>query len=405
MHYVGIIAEYNPFHSGHRHQIRQTRALLPGDSTLMVILSGNWVQQANCAILDKWTRSELALEGGADLVLELPTPWATASAQAFARGGVALLQATGLATHLSFGSEIGDLAPLQEVAQALDHPGFPPLLQEALKTGDSFPRARQRALEQHLGRPCPLLASPNNTLALEYLSALRHFSSEIQPLTIPRAGGGFHSTLAPQDPLPPHTSATQLRRWIQAGEWNQLAPYLPGSSIVLLKEREQADLAHCHRAILAKLASFRPEDWAQLPDSGQAEGLPQRLARLGPQANSLEDFLSQAKTKRYTHARLRRLVLSAFLGIKKDDIPPSPPYLRILACNPRGQQALGKMRDCATLPLLTKAAHVRQLSPVCQALFQQEATYTDLYGLCFPTITPRGEEWRQPPRLGSGPES
>ncbi len=397
MHYAGIIAEYNPFHSGHRHQIQETRKQLGEDSTVMVILSGNWVQQARCAIYDKWARSRLALEGGADLIIELPTPWATASAQPFAQGAVALLQATGLATHLSFGSEIGQLAPLEQAVHWLHHRDFPGVLQEKLKTGVSFATARQQTVEALSGVPCPALSSPNNTLGLEYLSALRSLGSPITPMTIPRAGGGHHSLLDPNLPPPTHTSATQLRQLIQAGKGESLVPYLSPQALELVGTQAMADLSHCHPAILATLSKMTAQDWAQLPDSGVGEGLPHRLERASRRANSLEEFLELAKTKRYTHARLRRLVLWAYLGLTAKDIPPTPPYLRILGFNQRGQQALGKMRTCATLPILTKPAHVVKLAPDCQNLFRQEATYTDLYGLCFPQMVPRGEEWRQSP--------
>lgn len=396
-HYVGIIAEYNPFHSGHRHQIQQTKNLLSPDTTVIAVISGNWTQQARCAIFDKWTRTRLALEGGVDLVLELPTPWATASAQPFARGGVALLQATGLVTHLSFGSEAGSLAPLLAVSQWLHHPDFPALLQEKLTAGVSFATARQQAVTTLSGEENHILSTPNNTLALEYLSALYHYNSTITPLTIPRAGGGYHSRIAPQETPPPFTSATHLRETIQAEHWEGLAPYLSPLGISLGQQRELPQLSLCERGLLAKLATMTLEDWCALPDSGAEEGLPHRLIRSARSAHNLEEFLTTAKTKRYTHARLRRLVLWVFLGLTAEKRPQQPPYLRVLGCNAKGQQALHQMKKTATLPLFTKPAHVRRLPLHCQELFQQESIYTDLYGLCFPTVSPRGEEWRQNP--------
>lgn len=394
MNYVGIIAEYNPFHSGHRYQIAQTRQQLGENTTIIVIMSGNWVQQAHCAISDKWTRAKLALEGGADLVLELPTPWATASAEKFARGAVYLLESTGLVTHLSFGSEEGDLSSLMRVQETLQHPDYPSTLQQELKTGVSFPMARERALHKLLGAGGSLLQSPNNILALEYLCALEYFKSNIVPLTILRQGGGFHSVVELGENLPLFTSATDLREKLQKQQWDYVEQYLSPFALSLLKTQDFPSLYHCQRGILAQLYRMSAEDWGKLPDSGVGEGLPHRLEKIAKNSSSIQEFLENAKTKRYTHARLRRLLLHSFLQLKEENTPDLPCYLRILAMNQKGSAALKQMKATATLPLLNKTAQIDKLPLTCQKLFQQEVCYTDLYQLCFPKILPTGAEWR-----------
>ena len=143
METAGIVAEYNPFHSGHAWHIAETRRRLGGEAAILCVMSGHWVQRGECALADKWSRAAAALSGGADLVLELPTPWAMASAEAFARGAVSLLAATGVVDALSFGSEAGELAPLAAAAAALDGPEYPERLRAALGRGLSFPAARQ----------------------------------------------------------------------------------------------------------------------------------------------------------------------------------------------------------------------------------------------------------------------
>lgn len=402
MKYVGIIAEYNPFHSGHGYQITQTKQQLGDNTTIIVIMSGNWVQQAYCAITDKWTRSSFALAGGADLVLELPTPWATASAQKFARGAIALLEATGLVTHLSFGSEQGELETLQTLVSGLNHPDFPHLLKQELKSGISFPVAREKALSHLVGAGSILLQKPNNILGLEYLSALDHYQSNIQPITIPRKGASFHSLVTDTNNPPLFTSATDLRDKIkknQEGNLSYLNQYLNPTTFQTIKSRIQSNqipnLDYAEKAILAKLYTMSPSDWSTLPDSGTGEGLPHRLTQIAQDSATLEEFLQKAKTKRYTHARLRRLVLHAFLNIPQSNTPPA--YLRILAMNQQGTKALKQMKKTATLPLLTKPAQIHTFPNPAQALFQQEVKATNLYNLCFQTPQPPNQEFKKSP--------
>lgn len=394
MNTIGIIAEYNPFHSGHQYHIRQSRALFPGEDTaVVVIMSGHWVQQANCAIIHKWARAKMALDGGADLVIELPSPWATSSAEGFSRGAVSLLEATGVVSALSFGSESGDIRPFQALQLAMTREKFPLLLKEALQTGCSYPTAQQWALKSMVGEAAALLEKPNNTLGLAYLSALSYYKSPIIPWTISREGAGFHEVDQPYL----YTSATDIRAKLQNQQWAKTQEFLSETTQNLLRNQEYPSLSVNERGILAKIYAMTAEDWALLPDSGQDEGLPQRCVKVAQSAQSLDDFIQGVKTKRYTHARIRRLVLRAYLGINQDQVKDLPPYLRILAMNQRGRSLLQQMKSTATLPIVTKTAQIHKLSPKCQAVFHQEVVCTDLYGLCFPTVPPRGLEWTQSP--------
>ena len=164
MHTIGVIAEYNPFHSGHGHHLRMLSQTFGPDCAVVCVMSGNWVQRGDAALADKWTRAELALRQGADLILELPTLWAVSSAESFARGGVALLTATGVVDTLSFGSEAGTLSPLQAVADCLESEAWRCLLRQTLAQGLSFPVARQRAATALLGENAQCLRHPNNIL-------------------------------------------------------------------------------------------------------------------------------------------------------------------------------------------------------------------------------------------------
>ena len=356
---AGIVAEYNPFHGGHAHHIAGTRRLLGPDTAMICVMSGNWVQRGDCAVFDKWTRARAALEGGADLVLELPTVWALSSAEGFARGATDVLEASGVVSHLSFGSECGNVDWLQRVAACLDGPAYRAALLRFLGEGLPFAACRQRAAGELLCSEA--IMCRHNAL-----------KSRIQPITILREGadhdGGDH---------PDFPSASFLRERLRnrGGE-------------------NTASLAHCERAILAKLRVMRLADWAKLPDSGEAEGLPRRLERAGRECTRLEEFYALAQTKRYAHARLRRLVLWAFLGLTAEDVPDAPPYLRVLGLNSRGRELLREMKSRAAVPVLTKPAHIERLEESARRLFALEERCTDLYGLCFETPRPSGWEKR-----------
>ena len=384
METAGIVAEYNPFHRGHAWHIAETRRRLGGEAPVVCVMSGHWVQRGECALADKWLRAALALDRGADLVVELPTPWAMASAESFARGAVSLLAATGVVDVLSFGSETGELAPLEEAAAALDAPDYPERLRAALGRGLSFPAARQEAA----GAAC--LSAPNNNLGVEYLRSLRALGSTIRPLTVPRQGAGHDGPAAGG-----FASASELRRLLRAGRGEEAAPYLTAPW-----SEELADMQHIERAVLARLRTMGEGDWAALPDGGGAEGLPSRLAKAAREAVSLEDFYTRAKTRRYPHARLRRLALAAFLGLRAAERPAAPPYVRVLGLGGRGRALLRRMKDTCPLPVIVKPAQARELDGPARALFEAEAKYTDLYGLCFPAPRPCGAEWIHSPVVG-----
>ena len=413
---VGIISEYNPFHTGHAYQISRTRAMLEEDCTVVCVMSGNWTQQADCAIADKWTRARLALMGGVDLVLELPTLWATSSAESFARGGVDLLDAAGVVDVLSFGSECGDVDALKQAAECLDSPEYPAALQALLTQGKSFAACRQEAVERIAGKEIgELLRSPNNNLGVEYIRSLNALGSSIRALTVQRTGlaHGEKLLFSRSDSLPPEDacqafwaqnpvlSATSIRHHLMEGEWDLMEPYLPTGGRKILEENiiGLTSLTHAERAMLAKIRSMTADDWSALPDSGAAEGLPRRLEQAGREAASMEEFFRLAATKRYTNARIQRLVLWAFLGLTEAGRASAPPYLRVLGCNERGRSLLKEMKKKATLPVITKPSHARELAPAARALFELEARCTDLYDLCLPHVPRPGREWTTSPIL------
>ena len=301
MKIAGIVAEYNPFHTGHAYQIACTRAQLGEDCAVAAVMSGHWVQGGRPAIADKWTRTRLALLGGADLVLELPTVWAVSSAETFARGAVGLLAAAQVVDVLSFGSRLAE-------------------------GGTPGAAARQRAVEGLLGPELAgLLSTPNNNLGVEYIRALDRLNHNIRPMTIRREGAP-HDSLMRGAERPRFCSATQLRAFLEGEDWAALAPYLPKNGLEVLRAGWSGpSLERAERGLLARLRTMTAEDWANIPDSGAGEGLPPRLERAGAQCRTLGEFIALAKPKHWTQARMRRLLVWAWLGLTREDRPGPPP--------------------------------------------------------------------------------
>ena len=395
---VGIVAEFDPFHLGHQFLLNRVRKAYP-DRGIICVMSGSFTQRGSAAALDKFARAEMALMGGADLVLELPLLWAASSAESFARGGVQCLLDTGLVEVLAFGSEDGDLSQLRRTAETLDSGAYPPLLREGLGQGLSFAAARQRAAEALSGAAGGCLAGANNNLGVEYLRALRHFGREdLEVFTVARRGAAHNS----MDTHSPAVSASRLRAWMGAGQWEALPPCLPPASLeVILAQRDlgrcPARLEGCETGILARLRAMEPEELTRLP--GWEPGLEHRLRAAAREAVTLAELYDRAKTRRAPEARIRRLVLWAFLGLRGDQRPERVPYLRVLGCTGRGRGLLRGMKQQAKLPLLTKPGQIRRLGESGQRVFSLEARATDLWQLCLPAPDQRrgGQEWLRSP--------
>lgn len=399
MEIAGIITEYNPLHTGHVHLIHETRRRLGADSAVICVMSGDFVQRGDFAVVRRQARAKAAVLSGADLVLELPLPWAVSSAERFAEGGVQTLLATGLVTTLAFGSECGDAGALQRIAAALLSADFPERLRQELSTGAGFAASRQRAVASLLSQEdAALLESPNNTLGVEYCKALLRHKSSAHPMTIPRSGAAHDAEPAGGE----HASASAIRRALEEGRREQALAMMAPAMAELYQAEEAAGRAPvfgavCERAVLARMRMMTEADFAAL-DEGR-EGLYRRLYTASRTAVSVEELLETAKTKRYAYARLRRMVLWAYLGLDPHTFPETPPYLRLLAANQKGRELLARMKTTATLPILTKPADVRRLGPEAQALFEQEARAVDLYALAAPSLSAAvgGSAWRESP--------
>lgn len=379
MQIAGIVAEYNPFHKGHRYQIEATRSA--GATHIVAVMSGNYVQRGDTALLSKQARARMAVLCGVDLVVELPTPWAMSTAQNFALGGISVLSSLGCADTLSFGCECGDASLLQKAAAAISHADTKPYLDDFLSRGLGFAEARQKAVEKAFGKDtAAVLSSPNNTLAVEYLAAAERLGAELKPLAVTRIGAGHDKPRSVNDP---YASASELRRLILEGDLPRAADSMPGEAAdILFGEKEKghiASVARLESAILARLRTMRASDFAGLPDI--SEGLEHRIFAAVRNAADLEGLYAAVKTRRYSHARIRRLILSAFLNLPNRFFGRPVPYIRVLGMNSRGQEILRIAKSTARAPVILRGREAARLGPDCAALFELECRATDLYDL------------------------
>lgn len=381
-----IICELNPLHSGHQALFSHAKSRFDG---LVCILSGNYVQRGEPAILDKWARTRLALSAGADLVLELPLPWAMAGAERFAAGGVALARSLGAVDTLLFGSEEEDLKALWDLATLLDSPAFPQAL-EATDPTLPFAQRRQQAAAQLIGEEtASLLERPNCILGVEYVKALRRQGGGMDVEVFPRLGAG-HDVPDRQGVL---LSASHARELLVQGA--DLTGRLPEATlaawqVLLEKGLCPASLGRLERAILCKLRSLTVEEFALLPDI--SEGLEYRLYKAARQAGGLEEFWDLVKSKRYPLARIRRLTMAAFLGLS-GNLPELPCYLRVLGMSSTGQRILKQAQP--TLPIAIRPGDFQRLGGEALSLFEREAHADDLYGLSLPSPTPCGRDYTE----------
>lgn len=376
-----IIAEYNPFHNGHKYLAECAKQ--DGAGTIIAVMSGNWVQRGDAAILPKFLRTEQALSSGIDIVLELPTYYAMATAQKFALGAAEIIKNTGADT-LIFGSECGDTKALIKAAEYLLTEDASTLIKEFLHEGYSLAASRQKALEDTLGLGS-LLSSPNDTLAIEYIIAFKTLNCNINFKAVKRVATEHDSDIYTDD----FCSARFLRENIKS-DTALIRKFMPEKAATIFinaaTDGKTADINRLDRAIITKLRSMSIDDFKNLPDI--SEGLENRIANAVKSSASLDELIEALKTKRYTTARLRRIVLSAFLGESIKDIPPFPTYLRVLGYSQNGSEYLKKIREASTLPVIMRATEIKD-DPV----FQFEARATDLYSLAQENPDPCGTEF------------
>lgn len=384
----GIIAEYNPFHNGHRYHIEKSKELTGADYTV-VVMSGNFVQRGAPALVEKYSRARMALENGADLVIELPSIYACASAEYFATAAVSLLTGLGPVTHLCFGSEYGEIGPFRRAAEVfLQEPeGYVNCIKYHLRRGMTYPCARLEALIQYdpsFASLSNLFRHPNNVLGIEYIKALMKLESSISPVTILRSGSAYN------DPNPGvgYCSALAIREALVDGFMvSSLGVYMPENVIKVLQEIKQGEdfvtLDRLSSQLYYKLQLEPERDFTRYQDVSQE--LSDRILNKLPQFTTYSKFCDLLKTKDMTYTRISRCLLHILLQITSKDLQTGmelgyAPYARVLGFRQEATPLLHSIKEQGSIPLITKLADAHKLLPEGPlAMLKQDIRISQFY--------------------------
>jgi len=363
-----IICEYNPFHNGHKYQIDCIKE--KSDNAVVAVMSGNFTQRGDVAIKNKFERAEYALKNGIDLVIELPAVYATANAEVFAKAGVRIADALGCVENLCFSTESGNDKYLPLIADAFGDEKFNNSVKEFMNTGTYYPKAVEYSLGKLYSKEvADIVKEPNNVLGIEYLKALK--STNISPMIITRTGVGHNEEKCVEN----ITNAGNIRKIVISGEVEH-EKYMPEK----MDFSDFGCIGELEKILLYKLRCMTADDFANLPDVN--EGLENRFVEAVKRYNSITEILEAVKTKRYTMARLRRILIHALLGITKEDSATPVPYIRVLGFSEKGQQLLSDIKTNGKLPLITNVADgYKNLDDTAKRIFDIDVLATDIYSL------------------------
>lgn len=388
---LGIIAEYNPFHNGHLYHLLKSKELTKDDYCIAII-GGNFTQRGEASLIDKWTKAEMALANGIDLVIELPTLYSVSSAENFAEGAIKILSSLKIVDHLSFGAESDNLNKLNVIANTLfkEPKEYKNILQIELNKGLSFPKARENALVKYLNDNSYslILNEPNNILAIEYLKALKKYKSDISPVLIPRKKTG-HLTNEYTGQV---SSASAIRNMIKTNRTRNLKTTLTPSSYTILADEMNKghfvpNMYAFEKIIIYNLRKMTLEEIKNLPDV--SEGLENVIKKAAVSCNSIDEFINIASSKRYTETRLKRILLCSLLGITKKDMQIAKktiPYVRILGFNDNGKKLISQIsKNNPNLEIVTSVKKFidSNKNKNLHAIIEKDIYATDVYTLGF----------------------
>lgn len=387
---LGIIAEYNPFHNGHFYQIEEAKKQT-GAKYVVAVMSGNFTQRGNTSLIDKWTKAQMALENGVDIVLELPTIYSVSSAENFAEGAIKILDSLKIVDTLCFGTETADFAALNNIANVLHNEPkeYVAILNHELGKGISYPKARENALMMYLNdikRYASILSGSNNILAIEYLKALKRLKSDMTPFSIQRKKVYYNDERI----IDEFASSTAIRKLIATEQYAEVRKVVPMSSYMLLKEKIEKgnfviDIIKFEKEILYNLRKMTVKQIAELPDV--TEGLEYAIKNAANSCNSLLELVNIIKSKRYTQTRIQRILVYALLGITKKDMANArkvTPYARVLGFNKNGREMLSDI--CSINPRINMITSVKKyedqnINKVLREMLEKDIFATNVYTL------------------------
>ena len=386
---LAVVAEYNPLHNGHVYHLQKSKKIFDPDYSIC-ILSGNFCERGNPSIIDKWSKTEMALKCGFDMVIELPVVYSISSAENYAQGAIKILEAFGDDVTLCFGSECGNLSLLYNIADVLyDEPDeFKTILSHELSKGISYPKARENALLLYLNDVrsyANVLSKPNNILGTEYIKAIKKLKSKVKPYTIKRIDSGYNS-LKVKDRL---ASATAIRELINNNE--NIKKLVPSPSYEILMENIKngkiiKDLSVYEKEILFTLRKMSIKEISELQDV--TEGLENLIKHAANTCNTLDDLISSIKSKRFTQSRIQRILLYALFNITKKDIKNSykvKPYIRVLGVSKKGKHLLSYINDPKSKqPVITsvkKFLDSNSYNKTLQSMLEKDILASNIYTL------------------------
>ena len=389
MKVLGVVSEYNPFHNGHLYHIETAKKMCDADYVVCV-MSGNFVQRGEPALLNKWTRTKMALLNGIDVVIELPLPYCISSAYLFALGSMKLLNSLNIISDFCFGSEVGDIDVLKNIASTLT---LEPLkykyyLKAYLSLGYSFPKSQELSLVKYLynnSNISDVIALPNNILGIEYLKAHAKLKSNITCHTIKRTNSYHSLNLSDTD-----FSSSAIRNFIKQRDFDieNIYNYMPKSCASLLLHDMSLGLAPIffndfNDILLSKLRCLSSKDISKINHVN--EGFENRLKKISNKAASIDWLVSSLNTKRYTDTRIKRILLNTLFGITKQTFSElKPSYIRILGASTRGKELLGQISKNASLPVLLNSTDCLNLDDdASKKLFELECLATNIYVLAY----------------------
>ena len=369
---VGIVAEYNPFHTGHKYQIDFLKS--NGFDSIVVAMSGSCVQRGLPALINKHDRAKMALENGVSLVAEIPYPFSTMSAEGYATAGMQTLKALGVEA-ICFGSESGDTETLKNIAEYLLSEEYENSLKKYLELNLPFPTAREKAIFDRFELNKTVLSASNDILAIEYIKACIKLNWHPEIIALKRKGAGYNQT----SEIDGFASASGVRKMISEYRYEQIYRFIPQESrgtVEMCLDRGSYFLPDSawEKAVLFSLRSKSSEDFIQIPDCNNE--LANSLEKAAAISNSLEILFDNLPTKRYTRARLNRIILAAFLGVK-NDMPKDIQYIRLLGFDKNGEEFLKTASKNCPLPISHSVKILSEKNEDCRKIAMAESRACD----------------------------
>lgn len=390
MKIFGIIAEYNPFHNGHKYLI--DKASEYGATHIAAVMSGNFVQRGETALTDKFARADMAVRCGVDLVMELPVAYSLSTAEFFAKGAVSVLNGLRCIDGLIFGAETSDISLLEDISVIAEGLSESEEIKNMLRSGLSYPAAIERAVTAKYGKKAgSILASPNNLLAVEYLKALRYYSSMINPYVVERRSVG-HDSLKASDG---YASASLIRKLVKYG--NNVGDFVPRLVASQLekagKHGSVSDMKKLYPIIMQTMRSMSREDFEKISD--MPYDLAGRFYSAAKTSGNYDEFIKNVNAKRYTESGIRRLSILSMMSVKTGLNRKTSPYARVLAFNQKGCEIMKEINKASVIPVSSSLADLSLTSEKAGIFAELESRASDIYSMTVKKTPPVGDDYRK----------